>query len=346
MGNKNPNPIKPNENIKKDPKDNIKNDPKDNINKNQKDKKEDIKCSFHCPHKSHQICSDSNRCKSLSQHTTSVLYDNHNFPCLHKDMWVLEVQITFISQHMSLYGEIISKSITEIKQHLKTKQNVFAEFAFLSLRDPKQNKNNHIQNFTNEKTMINYIQTLNFKEEDHFQECLTFINGMSDGLNLNWTKNKNALKSLIILTPQPIDFANILQQLFEEYAKRDIHIYVLKNFNEILNKNLELIDLNNLSESFIKHLDLLIYQLQKQRHIQTKQKIVWHDPNINQIDNSEFSNEINEFCGNYTIEKFIDYKNTSEYIKNSSGNLILITSGTNGEALVNLIHNSQKVLKS
>jgi len=89
----------------------------------------------------------------------------------------------------------------------------------------------------------------------------------------------------------------------------------------------------------------LLPQLQNQRHCQIKQKIVWHDPNIiDESDTSGFVKEISQFCENYTIENFSDFKKTSEYIKNSSESLIIITSGKNGEDLVNLIHNYKNVL--
>jgi len=278
-------------------------------------------------------------------------------------MWVPEVQMMFIIQRTNLDEKIINKLMSEIKHYLVEKLNIFPEFAFISLSCFAE-KIIHFKNFSNEISIIDCINTLKTTKEQN-SEPIPLDEGMKLALNLNWTKNKHAKKNLIILAPFSIDFDKNLKPLFEEFAKRDVQIYTLKNVNEILNKYREediffeeekkengvhisansiiSLDSFNMSEILIKSLDPLLTNKVK-RACQIKQKIIWYDPKIEEPANVEIFQDLSPYCQNYTIEKFNNYKIAHEFIAKSSEKLIVITPGTDGKVFTNLIHNYDAVL--
>ena len=75
---------------------------------------------------------------------------------------------------------------------------------------------------------------------------------------------------------------------------------------------------------------------------QTNPKIIWHDPKIFKKENKKF---YDDFLETLNIDRFDNYKKANQMILDSNDStFIVMTSGTDGEKFVKMIHDQTNVL--
>ena len=68
--------------------------------------------------------------------------------------------------------------------------------------------------------------------------------------------------------------------------------------------------------------------------------IVWHDPNLDSQENQIYIAELEKFC---QVKRFTEWQKASVYIQETKTIFHVITSGTNGEALVKEISTNENI---
>ena len=68
--------------------------------------------------------------------------------------------------------------------------------------------------------------------------------------------------------------------------------------------------------------------------------IVWHDPNANSLENQQYIAQLTRFCDVFT---FTEWEKASAYIRETKTVCHIVTSGTNGELLVQRIFKRENV---
>jgi len=69
-------------------------------------------------------------------------------------------------------------------------------------------------------------------------------------------------------------------------------------------------------------------------------EIVWHDPNVNSEENQYYKVELEKFC---EVKRFIEWQEASAYVQGAKAFCHVVTSGSNGESLVQEISRNDNI---